>query len=209
MGKHCYTQRWANRLGLDLWSKQAARRFFGDQRWLFTLSVPKATPSIARKLFAVTALSLSILAAADTITGEVIGITDGDTITVIDPDFKKFKIRLAGIDAPEKKQAFGKVARQHLADLLFRKPVSVEVHKLDRYARSVGTVYVAGEDINRRQIQAGLAWHYKKYAHEQPEDEREVYAAAEEEARQSRRGLWRDPEPIPPWQFRETNAPQR
>jgi endonuclease YncB( thermonuclease family) len=132
---------------------------------------------------------LSLTALADTLDGRVVGVTDGDTITVLDADNVQHKIRLAGIDAPEKRQAFGNVSRQHLADQVFQKDATIDYSKTDRYGRLVGTVLVAGEDMNIRQIEAGLAWHFKKYEAEQPAEERERYTAAEAEAREARRGL--------------------
>jgi endonuclease YncB( thermonuclease family) len=145
---------------------------------------------------------LSLTALADTLEGKVVGVTDGDTITVLDSDNTQHKIRLAGIDAPEKKQAFGNVSKQQLADRVFQKTVTIDYSKTDRYGRLVGIVLVDGEDINIQQIEAGLAWHYKKYEREQTPEDRERYAAAEGEAREARRGLWREPEPVAPWEFR-------
>lgn len=105
---------------------------------------------------------------------------------------------------PEKAQPFGQKAKQSLSDLVFNRSVSVEWQKLDRYERIVGQVLVSGQDANLEQIRRGLAWHYKKYEREQEPLDRATYSQAEIEARMSKRGLWSDPEPIPPWDWRKS-----
>lgn len=147
-------------------------------------------------------LLLALGAHAETITGRVVSIADGDTITVLDATKTQHKIRLAGIDAPEKAQAFGQRSKESLSDLVFDQTVTVETTKRDRYGRSVGTVLVDGLDANLEQIKRGMAWHYKAYAREQPPQDRLAYAEAEEVARGARVGLWRDVQPVPPWDFR-------
>lgn len=142
------------------------------------------------------------LAHAETLTGQVVKIADGDTVTVLDASRQQHRIRLSGIDAPEGKQAFGTVSRQHLASLAFGKAVTVEWHKRDRYNRIIGKVLVDGRDVNLEQVRAGLAWHYKYYEKEQSPGERRLYSEAEEVARLDRVGLWLDPSPISPWDFR-------
>lgn len=149
------------------------------------------------------------LATADTYLGRVVGVTDGDTLTVIDSTNTQHKVRLAGIDAPEKKQAYGQVSKQHLANLVFDKTVSIETTKRDRYHREVGKVIVNGRDVNLKQLESGLAWHYKKFADEQPAADRQSYAAAEVAARQSHQGLWQDANPVPPWDFRHQKNERR
>lgn len=160
----------------------------------------------SRLTFAVVCLAAllhSLPSFADTVVrGRVVRIADGDTITVLDSEKHQHKIRLVGIDAPEKKQAFGQVSRQNLARLVFGKNVTVEVRKLDHYRRELGKVVVGDVDANLEQIKAGLAWHYKKYAREQPTEERAAYSEAERVARENHIGLWRDANPIPPWEFR-------
>ncbi len=142
------------------------------------------------------------LAQAESLTGRVVAIADGDTITVLDSSNQQHKIRLTGIDAPEKKQAFGQLSKQHLSDLVFNKVVAIEWVKLDRYKRVLGKVLVGGQDVNLEQIEAGLAWHYKKYEREQSPLDRRVYADTEATARDKRTGLWSDSSPVPPWDFR-------
>ena len=149
------------------------------------------------------------------IRGRVVKVADGDTLTVLaaagragsmnppPPATTQHKIRLNGIDAPESHQAFGNVSKKHLSSLVFGKDVRVKYKSRDKYGRILGTVYVDGLDINLEMIRAGLAWHYKRF------DSTLAYAAAELEARQSRRGLWSDPNPTPPEQFRHTSSNKR
>lgn len=146
--------------------------------------------------------ALAALGRADVIQGRVVGLADGDTITVLDASKSQHRIRLQGIDAPESRQAFGARSRQHLSDLVFNKEVSVEWEKRDRYGRVLGKVLVGGRDACLAQVQAGMAWHYKYYQDEQSPEDRRLYAEAEREAREARRGLWSDPDPVPPWDFR-------
>lgn len=153
-------------------------------------------------LLATLVLSLASTALAGPIEGRVVGVADGDTITVLDADKVQHKIRLAGIDAPEKKQPFGQRSKESLSELVFSKTVTVETDKRDRYGREVGKVLVDGVDANLVQVQRGFAWHYKAYESEQPAIDRKVYADAENEARAARRGLWANVEPMPPWEFR-------
>lgn len=147
-------------------------------------------------------LLVSFIATAETYTGRVVAVADGDTVTVLDSTNTQHKVRLAGIDAPEKKQPYGQVSKQYLASLVFDKTVTIETTKRDRYQREVGKVIVNGRDANLKQLESGLAWHYKKYADEQPVADRQSYAAAEVSAQQRRQGLWQDANPVPPWDFR-------
>lgn len=140
---------------------------------------------------------------ADILLGRVVGIADGDTVTVLDSSKVQFKIRLMGIDAPEKKQAFGNKSKQSLSALVFNKQVSVQYSKQDRYGRTVGKIIVNGIDANLEQVKAGMAWHYKQYQNEQSEEDRALYAQAEVQARMEKRGLWFDAEPTPPWEWRK------
>lgn len=140
---------------------------------------------------------------ADTLLARVVGITDGDTVTVLDAGNREEKIRVGGIDAPEKKQHFGEKSKQSLSALIFGKDVRIEWKKRDRYGRIVGQVFVEPSvDAGLAQLRSGLAWHYKKYENEQSPEDRLAYAKAEDEARASKTGLWSDPYPVPPWEFR-------
>lgn len=140
---------------------------------------------------------------ADVISGRVVSVTDGDTITVLDSTNTQHKIRLGGIDAPEKKQAFGNVSKKSLSDMVFNQQVDVEWHKEDRYGRKVGKVLLNDEDINFEQIKRGMAWFYKKYKGELVQEDRITYVQAQQEAEANQVGLWIDAYPIPPWDFRK------
>ena len=150
------------------------------------------------------ALYLQALSAvnAEVIAGRIVGISDGDTVTLLDANKRQYKIRLTGIDAPEKKMPFGQRSKEHLSDLVFSKDVQVETEKLDRYGRTLGKILLDRQDINLVMVNAGLAWHYKKYQQEQSRSDRLLYAHAEEQARLRRVGLWRDLNPTPPWEWR-------
>lgn len=142
------------------------------------------------------------IAHAETLTGYVVAISDGDTVTVLDASHQQHKIRLAGIDAPEKAQAFGERSKQNLAGVVFNKNVTVEWTKLDRYGRTVGKILVNGKDANLEQVRAGMAWWYEKYRKEQSQADQEIYQVAEQQARIQRIGLWRDANPTAPWDWR-------
>lgn len=158
------------------------------------------------KLFSALVLASAFtLSSAATITGLVVGVTDGDTVTVLDASNTQHKIRLSGIDAPEKKQAFGERSKQSLSDLVFKKQVSVEIDKKDRYGRDVGKILLStGQDVNLEQVTRGFAWHYKAYEGEQSANDRKLYDFAEQGARAGRRGLWADADPVPPWEYRHS-----
>lgn len=151
-------------------------------------------------------LTFSQYCYAEVLSGRVVGVADGDTITVLDSTNTQHKIRLGGIDAPEKKQAFGNVSKKSLSDLVFNKQVEVEWHKEDRYGRKVGKVLVNNEDINLEQIKRGLAWFYKKYKGELVQEDRIAYVQAQQDAEANQVGLWVDQHPIPPWDFRKIKS---
>lgn len=140
---------------------------------------------------------------AELLEGRVVGVSDGDTITVLDSSNTQYKIRLAGIDAPEKKQPFGQVSKKSLSDLVYDKNVQVDWSKKDRYQRIVGKVFVNDLDANLAQVKRGLAWHYSKYKKEQPFEDRLNYLHAQEDAKAAQVGLWVEPNPIPPWDWRK------
>ena len=132
--------------------------------------------------------------------GLVVGITDGDTIKVMH-NGKAEKIRLHGIDCPEKGQPYGTKAKQFTSQLVFGKEVTVKDYGLDnnRYKRTLGEIVLHdGRVVNEELLRAGLAWWYRKYV-----PNRVDLAALEEEARTARRGLWADPHPVPPWCWRK------
>ncbi len=159
-----------------------------------------------RKALVCLLLALACTAHAETITGRVVGVADGDTITVLDGDKVQHKIRLSGIDAPEKKQAFGNRSKESLSELAFDKTVNVESSKRDRYGRQIGKVLVNGQDVNLVQVERGMAWFYRQYQRDQSPDDRKLYEAAEDAAKADKRGLWRDADPVPPWEFRRNKT---
>ena len=136
---------------------------------------------------------------ADQFSGLVVGVSDGDTIKVLDEMKQIHTVRLMGIDAPEKTQAFGQASKQALSNLVYMKPVSVEWEKKDKYGRTVGKVLtLEGVDACKEQLIHGMAWHYKKYIKEQPSEDREVYSSAEMKAQSEHLGVWIDETPVPP-----------
>jgi endonuclease YncB( thermonuclease family) len=154
--------------------------------------------------------SITPAAQAD-IYGKVVAVTDGDTIKVLDSSNVQHKVRLTGIDAPEKAQPFGNASRNHLASLVAGKEVRVESSKTDRYGRVLGKIWVqpgdcpgCGKslDANHAQILSGMAWWYQQYAKDQPTEDRERYKSAVSEAKENKLGLWSEPNAIPPWAWR-------
>jgi endonuclease YncB( thermonuclease family) len=148
-------------------------------------------------------------ASANELVGRVVGVADGDTITVLDASNTKHKIRLSGIDAPEKRQAFGTVSKQYLVNMVFNKSVVINWQKNDRYGRIIGKVLVDDVDVNLEQIKAGMAWFYRQYQKQQPIQDQADYAAAEQEAKANKLGLWVDEAPIAPWDFRRAKRNTR
>ena len=148
-------------------------------------------------------------AGSQTLTARVVRIADGDTVTVLDSTDTQHRIRLEGIDAPESHQAFGAQSKQSLSEMVFGRDVTVVYQKTDQYGRLVGKILLDGRDINLEQIKAGMAWHYKEYQREQTSEDRELYAAAEEEAHTARRGLWQDSDPVEPSAFRKEEKRDR
>lgn len=145
----------------------------------------------------------ALAAAADTLSGMVVSVADGDTLTVLDGSNSQIKVRLNGIDAPERGQPFGTKARDRLAELTAGKTVAVNGSKRDRYGRTLGRVEVEGQDVNRQMVLDGMAWHYKQYS----DDQR--LADAEAAARAAKRGLWADAAPVPPWEWRASERDRK
>ena len=168
-------------------------------------------------LIALCGLLVALNVTAAEIIGKVIAVSDGDTITVLAPGNRPTKVRLAGIDAPERNQPFGQKSRQHLADLVFGKEVRVSVVDKDRYGRIVGIVYVPlkipnGEiivDVDLAQIESGHAWAYRDYLKGLPAGKAGRYVAAEKDAKEKKQGLWTDKDPEPPWQWRKDQRSKR
>lgn len=142
-------------------------------------------------------LLISESVVAEEIIGRVVGVADGDTLTILVNEHEQIKVRLAEIDAPEKAQPFGQHSKQSLSDLCFGKDAVLQKTDTDRYGRTVAKVRCAGIDANAEQIRVGLAWAYRKYLHDQS------LLDFENEARVAKRGLWIDSDPVPPWEYRK------
>ena len=133
------------------------------------------------------------------LSGKIVGITGGDTVTLLTVDNWQVKIRLAEIDTPERKQPCGSRSKQALSDLVFGKQVTAKVVTVDRYGRNVARLYVDGLDVNREMIRLGAAWVYREYNTDKS------LLDIEAEARAAKRGLWSLPEAdqVPPWEWRQ------
>ena len=132
-------------------------------------------------------------------TGKVVSVTDGDTIKVYNAERGQVKIRFYGIDTPEKGQPYGQAAGKHLASLIAGATVEIEAVTEDRYGRTVGIVFNGETNINREMVQAGFAWVYRYYCDQSFCSE---WLKFEAEAKDNKKGLWQEPEPIPPWEWR-------
>ncbi len=149
-----------------------------------------------RALLAAALLAVNSAAWAN-FSGPVVAILDGDTVDVL-VDNRPVRIRLAQIDAPEKKQAFGTRSRQALSAMVFRQVVTVSESGPDRYGRTLGTVFIAGVNVNAAMVNEGMAWAYRQYVTDRS------LIQLEAQARAARRGLWVDPAPVEPWLFRRS-----
>ena len=161
--------------------------------------------TFVRLLLAASALLLTTAAiGADTfqLAGNIVRVVDGDTV-VLEAAGHRHRVRLAGIDAPERNQPWGETSTRELRRQVAGRAVVVDWYKKDRWGRLIGVVQLAGDDVNLHMIDRGLAWHFKRYAAEQHPADRAAYAAAEDTARAERLGLWSDPDPVPPWEWRE------
>ncbi len=160
-----------------------------------------------------------VAVAADVLHGRVVGVTDGDGITVLDSKNRQYEIRMFAIDAPEtschikkpstaddlcieKSQPYGKAAKRNLSYLVYGKNVRVVLGQGSSYNRLVGTVYVGDQDINLQQVRDGFAWHYTYYARNQPAGVRKVYEESQRLAQKEMRGLWADKHSMAPWDYR-------
>jgi endonuclease YncB( thermonuclease family) len=155
--------------------------FLGCLRWLLLLAV---------------VLPAGLL--AQTMAGRVVAVADGDTFTLLTANKQQVKVRLHGIDCPEKKQPYGAAAKAFTSRAVFGQMVEVRSSKKDRWGRLLGTVWYqhGQQNLNENLLAAGLAWHFKKY------DRQPRWAQLERQARAERRGLWQDASPIAPWQWR-------
>ena len=137
---------------------------------------------------------------ANTHTWKVVAVYDGDTVTCLDENNQQQKIRLAEIDAPEAKQDFGQASRQSLASMVFGRTIQVVDSGRDRYGRWIGRLYVDGIDVNRQQVATGMAWHYADYSKDKS------LATVQAQAQAQRIGLWSQPNPTPPWDYRKSGG---
>ena len=156
---------------------------------------------------------------AETLQGRVVKVADGDTVTIVDRKGFKYRIRVAGIDAPEESQAYGEESTKNLGWLTYSKGVTVEYSKHDRYGRIVGKILVDPQgdafclliecirtlDVGLEQVKAGLAWHYKHFQNEQSKEDRRLYSSAERGAKKKQVGLWGNSKHTPPWEWRRNN----
>ena len=149
---------------------------------------------------------------ASTLAGRVVAVADGDTLTLLTDDHKQHRIRIGGIDAPEKRQAFGTRSKENLVRMAHGKEAVADCPKTDRYGRLVCKVWVQPADcpqcgktldVGYAQISAGLAWWYRRYAKEQSLEDRGRYESEETDARLRKRGLWSDPAAVAPWDWRQ------
>lgn len=154
---------------------------------------------------------LPLAGIAENLSGRVVYVQDGDTLTLLDPDKRQHRIRIAGIDAPEKAQPFGNRSRQNLASMAHGQEAIADCPKTDRYGRKVCKVWVQPSDcptcgktldVGYAQISAGMAWWYRAYVKEQSAEDRGRYESEENDARLRKRGLWVDDSPVPPWEWR-------
>lgn len=137
------------------------------------------------------------LASSPVMAVEVIGIADGDTLTVLQ-NGQPARVRLANIDAPEKSQSFGARSKQSLSDMCYRQDATLEVASTDRYGRQVAVVSCAGVNANRAQVERGMAWVYPRYNRD------DTLPALQSAAQAHRRGLWAQEGPVAPWEFRRS-----
>lgn len=148
-------------------------------------------------LLAIWIACLTVPSYAQTVIVQVVGVLDGDTVLVLDEHKTvQFKVRLDQIDAPEKAQPYGQVAKLFLSDLIYKKRISLLRKGQDRYGRTIGEISLNGENINLRMVREGYAWAYRQYVTDQR------YIKAEQQAAQLKKGLWLDPNPTPPWLWR-------
>ncbi len=179
---------------------------------VYNNSIQKMTvKTYLMKILAAPLLFLALPVAASTIEGRVVGVADGDTITILTLEKQQHRIRISGIDAPEKAQPFGNRSKQNMERLAKGKEALADCPKTDRYGRNVCKVWVQPADcpscgltldVGYAQISAGLAWWYRAYAKEQSAEDRGRYESEENEARLRKRGLWADDSPMPPWEWR-------
>ena len=137
------------------------------------------------------------------LSGEITKVADGDSVEITDEEGTVHQIRLAGIDAPEYNQSYGRAAKNFLAAIIDQQALCIEWDKADRYKRLVGKIWYQGQDVNLQIVEAGLAWHYKYYEDEQTAADRKLYAQAEKQAKAAKKGLWQGKKAVAPWDWRK------
>jgi len=174
-----------------------------DDPWMATVvKASNSTSALVIGALLATLLFPLVVQAGESLIGKAVRIIDGDTLVLLNDDNQQIRIRLAGIDTPEKKQPFGKRAKQALIELAAGKIIIGDCPKMDHYGRRICKIKVESVDLGLELIRRGFAWHYRKYAHEQSPEDRKAYADSEDQAKKNRIGLWTDPSPVPPWQWR-------
>ena len=158
-----------------------------------------------RCMLAALALLLSSLAQAEEIRVKVTRIIDGDTVVVLSDQHEELRVRLAGIDCPEKRrnQPYWRFAKDALSDRVAGRTITVDFDKRDRWGRLIGVLWLNNQDVNAELVGIGACWHFKKYQHEQSESDQVRYHELELSARQRHIGLWADRQPIAPWDWRK------
>jgi endonuclease YncB( thermonuclease family) len=154
---------------------------------------------------AISAAFIIASAQADTLTGTVIAVTDGDTVKVLTDEPHLYRVRLAGIDAPERKQPYGQAAKALLSDWVYQRRVVIETPGADRYGRLLGTIYQDGINVNAKLVEAGAAWVYRAYPHDPG------FILLEAQAQAGQRGLWglQADQQCPPWDWRRGRCPSQ
>lgn len=156
-------------------------------------------------VLAASMLSLSSFAHAEAIQVKVTRIIDGDTVVVLSDHSEELRVRLAGIDCPEKrgKQPYWRFAKDALSDRVGGKTITVDFDKRDRWGRIIGVLWQNNQDVNAELVGIGACWHFKKYQHEQSATDQVLYSQLEDSARQRSIGLWADRQAIAPWDWRK------
>src|SRR6516162_4973363 len=148
-------------------------------------------------------LSTYVLPEQPPLHGRCVGVADGDTIRVLSGDNQQIRVRFAFVDAPEKGQPFGQRAKQAMSELVFDKDVELLPHTIDRYGCLVAREIVDGQDAGLELLKEGLCWVYEKHVGEAPDEIQTDYRDAQDDAQSEKGGLWQDPDPVPPWEWRK------
>lgn len=157
-----------------------------------------------RLFFGAVVLLLSVSTNAD-FQGKVVSVSDGDTVNVLDKNNKLYKVRLAWIDAPEMGQDFGRKSKENLSKMIFNKMVFVQSSERDQYGRDLGVIYLNGVNVNKSQVQSGMAWAYKYYIDKSKNAELKDYLILQDLAKKQKKGLWSGSSPVEPYLFRRQN----